>query len=549
MTKIGLFATVALATALPISAQAQNVLDRTDPTQGERKEIERTDPAEKTIIPPVIIDNSSQQLVSDRTYAVGAIIVTGSRIIEPAAFVGIIQRYSARDVRSAELNKLTEEVAAVARARGYIFATAAIKPQNLGAGVLRVELDEGTIDEIRLVGENDPAIRAQLEPLRTEGPVTLANLERRILLADDISGVYIRNTRFEREGETGVLIVKTGRSKFSGAVELENDGSQPVGPEQLTIDFDANGLISPFDEFDVTVSTTPFQPEELQYGRVRYGAVVDSSGTEISAVGSYSMTEPGAYLSDRGVLGRSWRVGAEISRPILRSRDLSVWVEGELELRDLRQERDGELARQDRIPVTRASLYSIAEIAGGRMRSKLTLSRGLDILGATQDGDKLASRSDASADFTSLSGWFEWERDLIDRVSVEVAGRGQLSADPLLITEDIGLGGTQFLRGYNFSERTGDEGIMGYGELRYEWDKPFGLVRKMELYAYADGGVVGNLNDGRGGGSLASGGGGIRTDITRDLDFNLEIAVPLTGPRFDTDDLSPRFNFRIRQAL
>ena len=52
-----------------------------------------------------------------------------------------------------------------------------------------------------------------------------------------------------------------------------------------------------------------------------------------------------------------------------------------------------------------------------------------------------------------------------------------------------------------------------------------------------------------GGGSLASSGGGIRTDLTRNLDLDLELAFPLTGPRYDTDDKSPRFNVAVTQSF
>lgn len=541
----------AAAAASPWPVLAQSVLDRTDPAQEEQQEREERNEREEGAadLPPIAAEEQPSGTVPESIYAVGPIVIEGVAELSVSDFVDIVERYSGRNLTEDELNMLANEIASRARQRGYIFATAMIEPQSLRAGVLRVRLNEGVIDEIRIEGDDDPAIRAQLEPLRREGPVTLEMLERQLLLAGDISGAYIRRTYYEREGEVGVLIVEASRSDASGSIELENDGSKPVGPERARIDVDLNGLITPFDEVDLTYSTTPLQPKELQYARARYFVVANTSGTEIGADVSFSTTEPGAYLADRDVFGRFWRIGVEARHPLVRSRDASLWAEAEFEVRDLRQERDGRLARHDRIPVIRAGLYTIAKAAGGRLSGKLTYSQGLDILGATDLGDPLASRDDASAVFSSLYAWADWDRDLFSNFSLELAGRAQLSTDPLLSTEDLGLGGNSFLRGYSYSERSGDEGIMGSGELRYDWRDAAGLVRNLQLYAYADGGVVGNLADGRGSGSLASAGGGFRTDITRNLDFDAEIAVPLTGPRYDTDDQSPRINIRIRMAL
>ena len=537
---------VALAGAFP--AAAQDALDRTDPTQAEADEKAQPIGDDETRIDTVEID-VDRTVFDDTRYDVGAIVVEGLVALSPQDFADIVQDYSARTLGAGEMSALSDRIAARARERGFIFANAVISPQSLSSGVLRVSLDEGVIDEIRIEGDADPAILSQLEPLRDGRPVTLARLERHILLADDISGIRLRSPRYEREGERGVLIVEARRDRFSGRAELANDGSQPIGPLRARIDFDANGLISPFDEIDFTYSTVPTEPGELQYRAGRYSVVVSPQGTEVSFGASYSATRPGAYLADRDIFGKSARVSGRLRHPLRRSRGFSIWVDGELEFRDLRQDRFGALARHDRIPVARLGFYSRALMLDGAIRGGLTLSQGLDILDATQQGDPLASREDASPDFTVLSGWFAWERALASSLELALAGRGQLSSTPLLITEDIGLGGNSFLRGYDFSERSGDNGIMGSAELRYDWRNPLGMLRRAELYAFADGGVVGNLEDGRGSGSLASSGGGIRTDLTRNLDLDLELAFPLTGPRYDTDDKSPRFNVAVTQSF
>lgn len=50
-------------------------------------------------------------------------------------------------------------------------------------------------------------------------------------------------------------------------------------------------------------------------------------------------------------------------------------------------------------------------------------------------------------------------------------------------------------------------------------------------------------------GSVAPSGAGLRADVTGNLDFDLEVAVPLTEPRYDTGDRQPRINLRVSQSF
>ena len=247
---------------------------------------------------------------------------------------------------------------------------------------------------------------------------------------------------------------------------MRNNGSAPVGPERARIELDWNGLLDSADELDLSFGITPFEPSELQSVRGSYRNVVSADGLELGVHGALSATEPGAFLKDRDIEGRFWRAGINAQFPLLRRRDTSLWLIGELEVIDLRQERAGEIARHDRVPAARTGIYSRGRVAEGDYRARVQLSHGLDILDATRPGDPLASRSDASARFTSLYVWLAWDRPITENWSVALGARGQIADRPVLAIEDIGLGGTSFLRGYNFNERSGDQGVMGYGELR-----------------------------------------------------------------------------------
>ena len=186
---------------------------------------------------------------------------------------------------------------------------------------------------------------------------------------------------------------------------------------------------------------------------------------------------------------------------------------------------------------------------GGTLRVNTTLSQGVDLFEATVFDDLMASRGDADGTFTELTSWADYTAPLGDGFSVRLAAQSQIASQPLLVSEELGLGGSGFLRGYDYSERSGDQGGAGSMELRYDWRQPFGLIRKAQLYGFVDGGRVTNKAGGFGGGDLASGGGGVRADVSSTIDANFEVAVPLTGARYETGNHDPRVSLRILKVF
>lgn len=528
-------------------AHAQTALDRVAPAA--LRPPEQPEPTAPKPRVAIDVDAPSGTAAGGTAIFAGAVTILGLQALSPADFADVIAAHVGKTLSPEQLASLASAIAERARSHGYVFASAWIEPQRLSNGVLTVRIDEGRVDEIRLEGAEQPAVRRALAPLISGKPARLDEVERRLLIAGDVDGVRIHRSRFVREGGQGILIVRATQDKLAARIALSNEGTKPIGPEQLRLDVDINALFSSDDAFTVTYSTTPAEPEELQFGRARYAKRLSANGTEMALVASGSVARPGAYLEPLDLESRSWFLGAELLRPLWRRRNTSLWLQAELGVRDLQQWRSAVRIRHDRVATARVSLYGYSDFAGGRLRVSTTLSQGLGLFGSTALGDPLASRIDADGTFTALNAWSEWSTDLGGRFSLRLAVQSQLASQPLLITEEAGLGGTGFLRGYDWSERSGDQGTMALAELRYLWNHPLGLARRAQLYAFLDGGQVRNLNNGFGSGALASTGGGVRTDLTTDMGANLELAVPLSGARYDTDDETPKINFRLIRSF
>lgn len=538
----------ALALLAPAGeAAAQRVLDRVDPTRIEERAPERpiANPA-----PSVVTPTAPRAAVrGEAPITVGAVVLQGLQRLRPADFADIFETYVGRTLSPAALAGLADAIAERARARGYVFASAAVPPQTLVAGVLRVRVDEGRIDDVRLRGNDNPAVRAALAPLVGSGPVTMAELERRLLIAGDVDGTWIGRSQLVREGARNVLLIDVGADRVAAFVGLSNDGSRPIGPVQADATVRITQLLANDDSLTITGLITPFQPSEFAYGRLRYAKRISPDGLELSATGSYSTTSPGAYLAGRGIEGSSWSAAIGSLYPLLRRRAASLWAEASFTVRHVEQDRYDLRVRRDRLSVARAGVYGVSSVLGGQLRANAAINQGIAAFGHTRRGDPLASRNDANGTFTSLSFGADWSGRLHGRLGARAAVATQIAFEPLLVSEEVGLGGGSFLRAYDYSERSGDRGAMGTAEINYSIADKIGPVVKPLVYAFVDGGRVTNLDRGIGTGTLFSTGVGARVQVGPRTTADVALAIPLSGRRYDAGNASPMVAFRLARSF
>ena len=521
--------------------------DQADPAVvAQQMQDERT--PEHRSAPRVIAPSGIPTVGPSQSYLVGAVRVEGARALPLSAFAAVIDPFLGRELSPRELRALASEIANVARHKGYGLATAWIPEQRLGNGILRVIIDEGGIDEVRVSGSAEAAVHRTLAPLATGHPLKMPQLERALLLAEDIAGVKLGKPRLERRRGRNILVVHATRDRVQARMLIDNWGSAPVGRLRTQLTLDINGLLTGDDRLSISGMITPAQPRELGLVQLAYATLIGKGGTEITVRGQQPRTHPGGVLKDDDIRGRSSYVEVGIAHPLLRSRATSLWASAQLGLLDAAQRRSGALFRDDRIATAAATIYGTSSGRLGRARLRITLTRGLDILGSTGGAHPLASRSDGDAIFSKLDAWAAYDLKLGGGFSVMFQAEGQVASRPLLSSEEMGLGGRYFLRGYDYREFSGDKGVAGSAEIRFDLAKPSVPVTAAQFYVYADAGAVGNYRDGGGSGSLASAGGGLRVRFTQRFDASIEGGVPLRSG-FESTSYKPRLSFVLAARL
>ncbi len=207
------------------------------------------------------------------------------------------------------------------------------------------------------------------------------------------------------------------------------------------------------------------------------------------------------------------------------------------------QKFDGNPAQRDEIATLTLSTTATTKLAGGRLWGGFGIVQGL---GPTKANDAMSSRPDGSGVFTKAVLWADWTRNLSKMLSVRAAANGQIASRPLLAAQEIGVGGPGFGRGFDFSERFGDNGILGLIELREAVDKPVTGVDWVQLYQFVDGGYVENMAGGFGDGARWSAGAGFRAAFGK-TSVGVEAAFPINAPRYETGRKAPRVNLTVGQ--
>ena len=482
--------------------------------------------------------------------------ITGAVAIPQERLVTTYQPYIGKKVSQADLAAIAAAVSDVYRAAGFHLSRAIVPPQDIQSGQLRIQVIEGSITELALKGDGAEqfGVRPMLDAVLTERPSRLATLERQLLLINGRPGVRIEDTAIEEIGTASgdfrlILSLKTWHVFTSFGVD--NLGSSSVGPWQSYGTAAFNSYLAPGDSLVLNLSTTPGDPRQLAFGRLSYEVPVGTDGARIGASGYYSEVWPGDYrhLYSDNIKTESFEIRGSIVP--LQSQKSSLTLTAAAGFTNATENDVFGPIYADRIrTASLTSDYRLQDDFGGTNYLTVNYRQGLDILGASHRGDDYLSRDGASGKFSALNFWFTRYQTLSDAWSLKLAAAGQTASGPLFTSQQFYLGGIAFGRGYGSAEISGDNGLAGSAELRFDQKTSLQYLSGYQLYGFVDSGVAWNdgyrLSDGL---SLTSAGGGVRFFLADGLQADIGAAAPLTYRAPDNPTRGARVLFSLTSAL
>jgi len=548
---------VLLMTTLPIqNVYAADASNDPGKIQLRLQQVTDEDPIEQPADPPLPSVAPYQQPDAER-FTLTGVTVTGSTVFSGDELAPLYESYMAMDVSRADLATIADAATALYQDHGYTLSRAYIPPQSIIAGVIELRIVEGYVQEIQVRGEAGGVdVTPYTQRILAEQPLSQSTFERNLLLMHDLGGLKVTDIALAEEVEGSgayTLGLTITYDAWEGSLYTDNRGTDAVGPVQLGLSTSANSLFGTGEVLTASAYTAPRDPEELLFGQLRMHQPIGSDGFAISLSGSYSRTEPSGVLSSVGRQGTSVFGSIQAQYPLIRMRNETLWLRGSFDVRNVSDETDFGIISDDRLRVARAKIeYIRTDEWNGTNFISVGVAQGMDILGASGAGHRFASRSDGEVQFTKITAdYYRWQRLWGDELALAFRVSGQKSSAALLSSEEMGLGGARFGRGYEYSELTGDDGAAASIELQYTPELRIPLADKITVFGFYDIGAVWNRNASAETRrmSLASAGGGVRFRLLEQLNATVEVGKPLTRDSSRGTDRDPQVYFSLYNPL
>jgi len=395
------------------------------------------------------------------------ITVVGSTIFSEDTVATVTAPYVNRYVTSEDLEALRLALTRLYVDAGYINSGAVLPDQTVTSGVITYQIIEGELSGVTIEGNRwfrDSYLRKRLA-LDLEPPLRIGAVQERLqrLQQDD------RIARLEAElrpgvqlGESTLHVRVEERLPVFAALEFNNYQSPTVGAEQGLVTVAHRNLTGNGDILNVTYGrssglnpqldtsyTLPLTPRETTVG-LRYRR------------NAYSVIE--ATFAPLHVESRSEIFTVSLRQPVYRTlqRELALVLTGErLQSQTFLLGEPFAFSPGTRNGVAIDTAVRLSAEWVDRSPTQVIAARsrfsvGIDALGATINPGDLPD-----GHFFAWLGQFQWARRLTAS-DVELLWRLdlQLTADPLLPLEQVGLGGRYSVRGYRENQLVRDNALI-----------------------------------------------------------------------------------------
>lgn len=400
----------------------------------------------------------------------------GNTLISAERLARVVADYLGRPLDFADLQAAATAVANAYREAGWV-VRAYLPQQEIVDGVVTIQVVEAVFGKLRTEGSvtriTAPDVLRRFEVAQASGqPINTDNLDRALLLADDLPGVAVAGTLVPgaADKETDLAVKLADEPLVVGEANIDNTGSRATGEQRLTGNLNLNSPLGIGDLLGGNLIHT----QGSDYVRLAYSLPVGADGWRVGINASrldYRLVA--AEFRNLAAKGTSSTVGLDASYPLVRSRLRNLFLS--LAFDDKRFDNEANRATSSRYGIRSVSIGLTGNLfdtlgGGGANSASLHWAHG-DVSLGTLDASENAT---VRGGFDKLRYSLARQQVLTPDLSLFAMVSGQWASKNLDSSEKFYLGGANGVRAYPTSEAGGSDGQMLNLELR--WKLPLGFT-------------------------------------------------------------------------
>lgn len=439
-------------------------------------------------------DKKTPLPVTDQTTVrVNSLRITGAQGFTQAVLLEASGFKQPAVMSLADLNALAERVTDYYHAQGYFVAQAYLPAQDIKDGVVTLAVLEGRYGAVSIRNESrlkDSVAMGLMEPAPNDA-VTIAPLERSLLLLNDLPGVQMRSTLTPGAsvGSSDLVLDVAPGPLVSGSVDGDNQGSRYTGRNRVGA---ALNLNNPSGYGDIASLRLLTSGEGLNYARAAYQVQVERAKVGVAyAYLDYSLGREFYSLQAHGTAGIA---SIYASYPLARSRESNLSVQLAFDSKRLRDEVDTTLLRQTKkVQVLMLSLNGDHRdsFAGPAINTySLTGTVGnIDLQDpAARAADAVGPKTQGS--YSKLGFNLARLQSAGGALQLYASASGQIASKNLDVSEKMQLSGANAVRAYPEGESYGDRGVVLTVEALYTLALADAVPGQVQLVGFIDTGTV-----------------------------------------------------------
>lgn len=415
--------------------------------------------------------------------------ITGNKSFGSDLLASLVKPWEGRVLGVDGLNEAAGAITRHYQNQGYLLAYAYLPAQKIEQGIIEIAVLEGTVDSVQIVTAqdvrlSDEVIQKHVEGIAQSPQVLQADLERRLLLLNDIPGVVARASFAPgaKPGTADVVVTVAEEEPLIFAMDFNNHGSSSTGEYRLGAQFHLRNLFGLGDSTRVRLQTS--QKGELVSGSLNTRVPINGQGLSAEAGVSRLTYELGAPYSSLGARGEANVLHMGLNHQLVRSMNDNVSVSAGYDYKDLADvlefiSSNKKTSHQLSLGMTSSSRDTFW--GGGLTQSTLGYVTG------TLSWDSGGAGTAPAGHFSKLT--FDVLRRQVVGVDWSLSGRlsGQHAFDNLDSSEKYSLTGPYGVRAYAPGQVSVDRGSVTTLELRRSWMLSGGTFSGNLFYDFAHG--------------------------------------------------------------